>query len=372
MTKLYLRTTEFQFLINQAAKQLGYTQDEIAKDYFMTTILKKIVTNNPKVVIKGGTSLSKCFNIIHRFSEDLDLGITLAQKNAMTKNVGCKYMYRSVESGLNASGFSYGPHPDGSGFLSERRAMNQFSINLPYHIQDAALKPTGKIEAEVFSPIFPVEKRSFQSYLGQYIVKYVQNGKQAVQEFSELSSFPILVQSPERTMIDKMFALADSKDRFDVSQDKKSSARSRDLYDIVLIQKYLEEQGYNFKELPDLIEKVKIVRQQSQKTACSAQPGVVPKEKLLGALQGSNLTRLNDDFIRNTLGLINVNSKMTFDSLVTSVVRIVNRPEWRAFATSNPSLTPENIVIRPQKANSKNPGLPKRFHKKHRQQHRSL
>lgn len=27
------------------------------------------------LVFKGGTSLSKCFNLIHRFSEDIDLAV---------------------------------------------------------------------------------------------------------------------------------------------------------------------------------------------------------------------------------------------------------------------------------------------------------
>ncbi|MFT8391080.1 MAG: nucleotidyl transferase AbiEii/AbiGii toxin family protein [Sporolactobacillus sp.] len=29
--------------------------------------------NYPRIVFKGGTSLSKCYHLIHRFSEDIDL-----------------------------------------------------------------------------------------------------------------------------------------------------------------------------------------------------------------------------------------------------------------------------------------------------------
>ena len=47
----------------------------IEKDYYVTLVLKEIATRNPDIVFKGGTSLSKCYKIIDRFSEDIDLNI---------------------------------------------------------------------------------------------------------------------------------------------------------------------------------------------------------------------------------------------------------------------------------------------------------
>ena len=39
-------------------------------------ILKLLSEHLPKVVFKGGTSLSKCFHLIDRFSEDIDVTFT--------------------------------------------------------------------------------------------------------------------------------------------------------------------------------------------------------------------------------------------------------------------------------------------------------
>lgn len=52
----------------------GLTEQLIEKDYFVTEALRIIATQWPnQVVFKGGTSLSKGWKLINRFSEDLDL-----------------------------------------------------------------------------------------------------------------------------------------------------------------------------------------------------------------------------------------------------------------------------------------------------------
>lgn len=53
----------------------------IEKDFWVCWTLDQIFSNpklSPHVIFKGGTSLSKCYNIIDRFSEDIDL--TLSKK----------------------------------------------------------------------------------------------------------------------------------------------------------------------------------------------------------------------------------------------------------------------------------------------------
>ena len=52
----------------------GLTEQLIEKDYYVTEALRVIATLYPtQVVFKGGTSLSKGWKLIDRFSEDLDL-----------------------------------------------------------------------------------------------------------------------------------------------------------------------------------------------------------------------------------------------------------------------------------------------------------
>ena len=49
----------------------------IEKDYWITNTLRRLSLNPNavKVVFKGGTSLSKAYNLVDRFSEDIDIAI---------------------------------------------------------------------------------------------------------------------------------------------------------------------------------------------------------------------------------------------------------------------------------------------------------
>lgn len=85
---LHLDKEIFKELIALAADHFGYEQSHIEKDYWVCKILKEIAMSEykEKVFFKGGTSLSKAYGLIERFSEDLDLfvftGDTAASKQA--------------------------------------------------------------------------------------------------------------------------------------------------------------------------------------------------------------------------------------------------------------------------------------------------
>lgn len=56
----------------------GINQVAIEKDWWVTITLKALFQTDcsESLIFKGGTSLSKGFNIIERFSEDIDLAIS--------------------------------------------------------------------------------------------------------------------------------------------------------------------------------------------------------------------------------------------------------------------------------------------------------
>ena len=74
--------SNFKDLINLTANDLGILEFYIEKDYWVTYILKRLSNSEyrNKVVFKGGTSLSKAYNIIDRFSEDKKLKLKLLKK----------------------------------------------------------------------------------------------------------------------------------------------------------------------------------------------------------------------------------------------------------------------------------------------------
>jgi hypothetical protein len=65
-------------LFREAANRRGLSFDVIQKDFWVCFVLDRLFAHpevGPGIHFKGGTSLSKCFNVIERFSEDIDLTI---------------------------------------------------------------------------------------------------------------------------------------------------------------------------------------------------------------------------------------------------------------------------------------------------------
>lgn len=68
----------FEQLIAATSTKLSIEPTIVEKDYFVTITLGELNKKNENFVFKGGTSLSKCFGIIKRFSEDIDISFDQA------------------------------------------------------------------------------------------------------------------------------------------------------------------------------------------------------------------------------------------------------------------------------------------------------
>lgn len=75
--KLHRQPKLFDEAIQSASMHLKINSDFIVKDYWITYILWNLSNyqNCEQVVFKGGTSLSKAYRLINRFSTDVDLAI---------------------------------------------------------------------------------------------------------------------------------------------------------------------------------------------------------------------------------------------------------------------------------------------------------
>lgn len=77
MDKVALLTaTERRELFRESAARRGMSPAVIEKDFWVCWVLKQLFAEpglKDKMVFKGGTSLSKVFGLIDRFSEDIDL-----------------------------------------------------------------------------------------------------------------------------------------------------------------------------------------------------------------------------------------------------------------------------------------------------------
>lgn len=84
---MHLHTNKKDFkelIIATASNTPGLQNHQIEKDYHVSLFLKELakLDNNVEIVFKGETSLSKCYDVIARFSEDIDLVATANARKA--------------------------------------------------------------------------------------------------------------------------------------------------------------------------------------------------------------------------------------------------------------------------------------------------
>lgn len=76
MNNWFILSEQEQYkIINQTSAILGFSDVVIEKDWWVCMVLRAVFQSKYKdyIVFKGGTSLSKAYAIIERFSEDVDL-----------------------------------------------------------------------------------------------------------------------------------------------------------------------------------------------------------------------------------------------------------------------------------------------------------
>ena len=72
-----LPKNEKQTILTNVAEDKGILENAVEKDFWVTMVLKAVFSQpySDALCFKGGTSLSKGWNLIERFSEDIDLAI---------------------------------------------------------------------------------------------------------------------------------------------------------------------------------------------------------------------------------------------------------------------------------------------------------
>ena len=66
---------EFKDLLRAVEREKKIERSLVEKDYWIMHVLYGLKQGGFKFELKGGTSLSKGYGIIHRFSEDIDIRI---------------------------------------------------------------------------------------------------------------------------------------------------------------------------------------------------------------------------------------------------------------------------------------------------------
>lgn len=157
--------------------------------------------NDIAIVFKGGTSLSKCYDIIDRFSEDIDLAVSFEGNRLNDRKR--KKLKKSIKSVITKLGFN---------FLNEQNVESNKEYN-KYEVGYNKLFNPNQIMVDhiiietlvVYKP-YPCEKRKVSNYITKYLEK---NGQNDIIQTYNLDPFDMMIQTIDRTFIDKIFAICD-------------------------------------------------------------------------------------------------------------------------------------------------------------------
>lgn len=245
MNNYFLLTTDQQkMVITQAANRTGLPVQAIEKDLWVTTMLQ-IVFSLPiaeHLVFKGGTSLSKVWNVIQRFSEDIDLAIDpsiwgfeddLTKKqikrlrkcsSIFVRDELCQSLKLAVIENDLDKWLSIEVDPDGEGdnpYPEPRvihiRYYSLFGTELPY------LHSEVKLEIGSRSLLEPTSKAEVKSIVEQYL---------PIETTIQTVAIPTALA--EKTFLEKAFLLHEL---FSVTSIGGANRKSRHLYDLAMMMK---------------------------------------------------------------------------------------------------------------------------------------
>lgn len=79
--RLHEDKTLFRQAVRFTAQEMKIKDIYVEKDYWVCFVLDQIFKQEYKdyILFKGGTSLTKCYDLLERFSEDIDLVVLRAQ-----------------------------------------------------------------------------------------------------------------------------------------------------------------------------------------------------------------------------------------------------------------------------------------------------
>lgn len=189
----------FEQVILKVSEDTGIDAGIVEKDYFVTLFLRRIVELQPNIIFKGGTSLSKCYKLINRFSEDIDLNI---ETDANPTEGQRRKLKANIVAIVNEFDFSI----DNPEKVKSNRKYNRYVINYPTVFTSSYLKEHLIVETSVYIKAYPCQKMQATSIIYDYLNE---NGYTDLIVKYRLEPFELNVQTAERTLIDKLYALGD-------------------------------------------------------------------------------------------------------------------------------------------------------------------
>lgn len=226
--------------INNVALKTELPPSSIEKDWWVTQVLKALHTlpYAEHIAFKGGTSLSKCWNLIARFSEDIDIALnreflgfggelSKTQISDKLRRAACSFVRKNMQYDVKDALLALGIRQDAFSVgvvITPITTTDPEVITVTYQsLYDVSpyIKNTVKIEISGRSMMEPVESKSISAAIDAHFPNA---------PFTE-EPFEVNAVIPERTFLEKVFLLHEEfrKDAVRVER------MSRHLYDLAMM-----------------------------------------------------------------------------------------------------------------------------------------
>lgn len=224
MAKLRASPDDLFALVGQASDHLRIPQEFVEKDYWVTELLRSVSqpVDDAVVIFKGGTSLSKAFDLIERFSEDVDILVSI-QDEAFGKGRVHNILRHICERAGEDLDIGADDQIDrGSEKGIHRNVRYIYPARLaPQAVTEGVLLEMGRRGGDL-----PRERRRLRSMIATFAIE---TGVAREDEYDEFASLEIEVLAPERTLVEKLALLH----RLSLKDDGEALARNgRHLYDV--------------------------------------------------------------------------------------------------------------------------------------------
>lgn len=247
--RLHENKVLFRQAIQFTAQQMNIPEIYVEKDYWVMYALHTIF-NAPigqEAIFKGGTSLSKCFSLIGRFSEDIDLVVLRRageSYNQLTNKI--RKISKVVANVLPEIQIDEITNKKGMIRKTAHTYAKEFNGNYG-QVRDVII-----VEASWLGYSEPHSIRSICSFIYEMMQK---TGQQSLAEEYGLLPFKLLVLDPKRTMCEKIMSLV----RFSYTEDpienlKKKIRHCYDLHQLLQEKDLLE--FFNSQHFDEMLLKV--------------------------------------------------------------------------------------------------------------------
>jgi hypothetical protein len=202
-------------LLGQAAEALNRPFSFLEKDFWAMEVLRVASvdrqialkdggTGTVKAVFKGGTSLSRVYHLIDRFSEDIDLLVIFPTEGGGTSQNARDRLLKSIQAEvhqhLDATRVSVEVPPH----LSSTGVKRTVKYHYPMSTTHVALTEGVTLEMGSRGGPEPMEQHPLRSIVANYAIDELGEPEDQWEEFA---SFDVNVLGAERTLIEKLSAV---------------------------------------------------------------------------------------------------------------------------------------------------------------------